>query len=63
MGSPVVVVNVAGKPTPRAVMSVVLLLRSDGTIGWALSEEAQEEFKKEEKEGLKVPHQYGGKRK
>jgi hypothetical protein len=64
IGSPVVVVMQNGKPLVKGVTAVLLLLRSDGTVGWTLSAESAKDFEDKAKKGpLTVPHQYGGKKK
>ena len=44
-----------GKLSVTVVGGVTLVLRSDGLIGWKLTEEAEKQFKKEAEGGLKVP--------
>ena len=56
IGNPVVgSINKKGKLVATIIGSVTLVLRSDGLVGWKLSEEAEEQFRKEADKGIKMP--------
>jgi hypothetical protein len=55
LASPVFFIMKDGKPHLLFVSAVIFTMRSDGTVGWRMSDEAASKMKEEQSKGIKLP--------